>query len=63
MGRADDPTAVVDASLRPFGLDGLRIADASVMPRIISGNTAAPTMMIAEKAAAMILVRREGTLT
>ena len=55
MGRIEAPLTVVDAQLRVVGLGGLRIADASVMPRITSGNTAAPTMMIAEKAAAMIL--------
>jgi choline dehydrogenase len=55
MGAAEDPSAVVDARLRVFGLQGLRIADASVMPRITSGNTNSPTLMIAEKAAAMIL--------
>jgi choline dehydrogenase-like flavoprotein len=54
MGLASDPLAVVDARLRVFGLQGLRIADASVMPAITSGNTNSPTMMIAEKAARMI---------
>ena len=55
MGRVDDRNAVVDARLRVQGLQGLRIADASVMPRITSGNTNSPTLMIAEKGAAMIL--------
>ena len=55
MGLAQDPLAVVDERLRVYGLAGLRIADASVMPRITSGNTGSPTMMIAEKAAEMIL--------
>ncbi len=55
MGVREDPMAVLDERLRVRGVPGLRVADASVMPRITSGNTAAPTMMIAEKAAAMIL--------
>jgi choline dehydrogenase len=55
MGLAQDPSAVVDQQLKVHGLMGLRVADASVMPRITSGNTGSPTMMIAEKAAEMIL--------
>jgi choline dehydrogenase-like flavoprotein len=55
MGREDDPAAVVDARLRVIGIERLRVIDASVMPTITSGNTAAPTMMIAEKGAAMVL--------
>jgi choline dehydrogenase len=54
MGPAGDRLAVVDARLRVHGLAGLRIADASVMPTITSGNTNAPTLMIAERAAEWI---------
>ncbi len=55
MGRDDDPRAVVDARLRVIGIEGLRVIDASVMPSITSGNTNSPTMMIAEKGAAMMI--------
>jgi choline dehydrogenase-like flavoprotein len=55
MGMANDPMAVVDERLRFYGIAGLRVADASVMPTITSGNTNTPTAMIAEKAATMIL--------
>ncbi|MFA7394536.1 MAG: GMC family oxidoreductase N-terminal domain-containing protein [Pigmentiphaga sp.] len=55
MGPASDPFAVVDPQLRVHGIDGLRVADASIMPTIIGGNTSAPAMMIGERCAEFIL--------
>jgi 5-(hydroxymethyl)furfural/furfural oxidase len=55
MGRADDRQAVVDPSGRVYGVSGLRVVDASVMPNLIAGNTNVPVIMVAEKMAAAIL--------
>jgi choline dehydrogenase len=54
MGPADDPEAVVDPKLRVYGIKGLRVIDASIMPTITSGNINAPVFMIAEKGADMV---------
>jgi choline dehydrogenase-like flavoprotein len=60
MGVASDPMAVLDERLRVRGIGRLRVIDASAMPRITSGNTNSPTVMIAEKGAAMVLEDARG---
>jgi choline dehydrogenase-like flavoprotein len=61
MGPAHDPWSVVNHELKVYGVKGLRVADASIMPTIITGNTNAPCIMIGEKAANMILTERHVT--
>jgi choline dehydrogenase len=56
----NDPMAVVDNELRVHGIKGLRVADASIMPTLTSGNTNAPCIMIGEKCAAMVLAAAAG---
>ena len=55
MGASDDPLAVTDASARVYGVEGLRVADASIMPCVPCANTNFPTIMIGEKVAATVL--------
>ncbi|MBV9219083.1 MAG: sorbosone dehydrogenase, partial [Methylobacteriaceae bacterium] len=54
MGRADDPHAVVGSDLRVRGVENLRVIDASIMPRLVSANTNAPTMAIADRGVSLM---------
>jgi len=54
MGPSWDPEAVIDPQLRVYGVTGLRVIDASIMPNFVSGNTNAPTIMIGERGSDMI---------
>jgi len=58
MGRADDPTAVVEPNLKVRGIERLRVIDASIMPTITSGNTNSPTLMIAERGSELVMADR-----
>ncbi|XP_045770259.1 glucose dehydrogenase [FAD, quinone]-like isoform X2 [Maniola jurtina] len=62
MGAADDPMAVVDPQLKVYGIDGLRVADASIMPTVVSGNTAGPVVMIGERAAEFVITKYQEQL-
>ena len=62
MGPAGDPDAVVDAGGRVHGIEGLYVADASIMPAVISGNTNMPTAVIGEKIARSLLGHARSSL-
>ena len=55
MGSKADPTAVVDTRLRVHGIHGLRVIDASIMPTLVGGNTNAPSIMVGEKGADIVI--------
>ncbi|XP_045518232.1 glucose dehydrogenase [FAD, quinone]-like [Pieris brassicae] len=59
MGSSDDPMAVVDPTLKVYGIEGLRVIDASIMPTVPSANTAAPVVMVAERGAEFIVTRHQ----